>query len=264
MNEHAPGYYAVIPAPIRYDDKIPANAKLLYSEISALIGPEGCCYASNSYFAKLYKLSERTISSLISTLQDNNYIIVKLERDSSGKIERRNLFLTASAAEGHPVEENFHTPRKYFLGGIENFFQYTNTSITDIERDKEKGASPPANSKPTTDKPKVSKVLKVQETFSRWLDEVGAQWPSEDRAAVEDAFAGLVEMRQKRKRPLDTERATKILCKNLAELSKGDPREMVRLLDGAVERGWLTVYPITGGSKPAPAKPKGGRVYECL
>ena len=258
MNDGSPGYYAVIPAPVRYDDKIPANAKLLYGEISALIGPEGCCYASNSYFSKLYKLSERTISSLISVLQEHNYIIVQLERDDSGKIVRRNLFLTASAADGHPVEENFHTPRKYFLGGIENFFQYINTSNTNIERDKENGAPPPKNSKPPADK------LKVLDIFSDWLAEISGGWSPEEREAVIQAFAGLVELRSKKKKPFETELAVQLCCKNLAKLSKGDPQEMVRHLEYAIERSWLTVYPITGGGKPAPPKKTGGRVYECL
>ena len=56
MDEARPGYYAVIPADVRYDDRIPPNAKLLYGEISALIGAEGYCYASNGYFMKIYGL----------------------------------------------------------------------------------------------------------------------------------------------------------------------------------------------------------------
>ena len=256
MMEGSPGYYAVIPAPIRYDDKIPANAKLLYGEISALIGPEGYCYATNSYFAGLYKLSERTVSGLISTLQDHKYIIVVVDRDKSGKVDRRRILLTASAAEGHPVEEIFYTPRKYFREGIENNFQYTNTSITDIERDKEKSPPPPAASKPTTDK--------AQRAFDQWLDGISAHWSSDQRDDVDDAFAGFVEMRHKKKRPLSTERAVKLFCKNLEELSKGDPREMVKLIDYAIERNWMTVYPITAGGKPAAPKKSGGRVYECL
>ena len=55
MEERKPGYYAIIPSDVRYDDSIPPNAKLLYGEISALIGAEGYCFASNDYFAELYK-----------------------------------------------------------------------------------------------------------------------------------------------------------------------------------------------------------------
>ena len=193
VNEHTPSYYAVIPAPIRSDDGIPANAKLLYGEISALIGPEGFCYATNAYFAGLYKLSERTVSGLISSLQEHNYIVVQVERDKAGKVERRKILLTASAAEGHPVEEIFYTPRKYFREGIENIFQYTNTSNTVIEGEKENSAAPAADSKPPADR------LKVQAVFSEWLDGVGADWSPDARQAVEQAFAGLVELRQKLK-----------------------------------------------------------------
>lgn len=259
MADVTPSYYAVIPAPIRYDDTIPANAKLLYGEISALIGPEGYCYATNSYFANLYKLSERTVSGLISSLQEHHYVIVQVDRDKAGKVERRKILLTASAAEGHPVEEIFYTPRKYFREGIENIFQYTNTSNTDIDRDKENSAPNAASSKPRADK------VKVLEVFSGWLDGIGANWLPEERAGVEQAFAGLVELRQKLKKPLTTNRAVRLCCNNLMQLSNGDPHEMIRLLDYAVERNWLTVYPITGGGKPAAQKrPAGGRVYECL
>ena len=49
-----PNYYAIIPSNVRYSDLKP-NAKLLYGEITALSNKHGFCFASNKYFANLYK-----------------------------------------------------------------------------------------------------------------------------------------------------------------------------------------------------------------
>ena len=72
-------YYAVIPANVRYDDDIPANAKLLYGEITALCNDKGYCWASNDYFAKLYNVSSRSIIRWIKSLTDKGYIDCSVE-----------------------------------------------------------------------------------------------------------------------------------------------------------------------------------------
>lgn len=72
-------YYAVIPANVRYDDDIPANAKLLYGEITALCNDKGYCLASNDYFSNLYKVSNRSISRWIKSLTDKGYIDCSVE-----------------------------------------------------------------------------------------------------------------------------------------------------------------------------------------
>ena len=71
-------YYAIIPANIRYDKDIPANAKLLYGEITALTNEKGYCWATNNYFAELYGVSVQSISGWIKTLKDKNYITTEI------------------------------------------------------------------------------------------------------------------------------------------------------------------------------------------
>ena len=132
MDEARPGYYAIIPADVRYDDRIPPNAKLLYGEISALIGAEGYCYATNGYFMKIYGFSDSTISRLITELVKVGYIKRELEKDSSGQVVRRKLYLSVSVPQIQPPL-NFSTtsPKNLGEGGIKNKGD-TNLSNTDI------------------------------------------------------------------------------------------------------------------------------------
>lgn len=68
-------YYAIIPANVRYDKRLNANAKLLYGEITALCNQYGFCWATNSYFSKLYDVSKVTISRWINQLIDGGYVV---------------------------------------------------------------------------------------------------------------------------------------------------------------------------------------------
>lgn len=72
--EH-PNYFSVLPATVRYDKRLgKPNAKILYSEITELSTKDGYCYASNSYFAKLYDVDSTTISKWISLLVKYGYL----------------------------------------------------------------------------------------------------------------------------------------------------------------------------------------------
>lgn len=71
--EH-PNYYSILTAEVRYDERLSSLQKLLFSEITALTNKTGQCWASNSYFAKLYKVSETWVSLSIKKLCNLGYI----------------------------------------------------------------------------------------------------------------------------------------------------------------------------------------------
>lgn len=79
--EEKPNYYAIIPAEVRYDKELRANEKLMYGEITALTYKTGECWASNSYFAKLYNTTPQAISRWILNLRDKGYINLEYEKD---------------------------------------------------------------------------------------------------------------------------------------------------------------------------------------
>lgn len=80
-----PGYYAIIPANVRYDKRLKPNAKLLYGEITSLTNKEGFCWAENSYFAELFDVSPETISRWISQLFELGYVYVELLKSEGNK-----------------------------------------------------------------------------------------------------------------------------------------------------------------------------------
>lgn len=77
MNKN-PNYYAVIPANVRYCDKLKPNAKLLYGELTALTNKEGYCWASNQYFADLYNVGASAVSRWFSQLKKYGFIKVEI------------------------------------------------------------------------------------------------------------------------------------------------------------------------------------------
>ncbi len=75
-----PNYYGIIPAPVRYCEGLEANAKLLYCEITALSNKHGYCFASNQYFADLFRIHPGSISRLISSLSEHGFLRVEISK----------------------------------------------------------------------------------------------------------------------------------------------------------------------------------------
>lgn len=84
----------------------------MYSEITALSNKYGYCSASNTYFAKLYKVHKDTISDWINNLKKYGYIKVVLERkDGTKQINKRKIYINNSYIdkEPDPIGENAYT-----------------------------------------------------------------------------------------------------------------------------------------------------------
>lgn len=101
--EDKANYFAVIPANVRYDKEVTANAKLLYGEIAALSNKEGYCWASNEYFADLYEVTTKSISDWIGQLAKKGHI--KIELISNGREGRRLLLGTTKISSRYQEEK---------------------------------------------------------------------------------------------------------------------------------------------------------------
>jgi len=119
------GYYAIIPAHIRYDKRITPNAKLLYGELTALSNEKGYCWAGNQYFSDLYEVSKQSISSWIGQLRDSGYIAVQLEyKEGTKEILNRYIRILDD-----PIQNILNTPPKKLDEGIQENLIVNNTEL---------------------------------------------------------------------------------------------------------------------------------------
>lgn len=125
MVEERPNYYAIIPAQVRYDDRLKPNEKLLYGEITALSNKSGECYAGNNYFANLYEVTKETISRWIKHLKDLGYIDSKIiYKEDTKEIQKRVIIIN-----GVPIDKKINTYIPNNQEGIDKKIKENNTSI---------------------------------------------------------------------------------------------------------------------------------------
>lgn len=120
-NEY-PSYYTVIPSYIRYNKNLSYFEIVLYSEIVALSNKYGYSFASNTYFAKVFNKSTKTISRSINKMIKLNLLRVEIDKEGGN---RRNLYISLhennnilyEIAEGTmdknvntPIDNNVNTP----------------------------------------------------------------------------------------------------------------------------------------------------------
>ena len=212
-------YYAVIPANVRYDADIPANAKLLYGEITALCNQKGYCWATNEYFANLYGCSKRSISEWIAKLKEKGYIGVNIiYKDGTKEIQNRYIKIVDS-----PIEKNFHTYGKNLQYPIEEIF------YTPIEKNFHDNNTLSFNT--TKNKKKERKTC---------YDDILSSVENEE---LRELYIEYIKMRKMIKSPM-TDRALTMLINKVKDLEPSSIERQKKVLETAIVNNWKSVYPL--------------------
>ena len=131
-----PNYFGILPANVRYDKNLKPMEKILYTEISSLTNKDGYCYATNSYFSKLYEVHKNTVGAWINNLEKQGYIkTVLIYKKGTKEIIERRIYInqkidtpinekvdTYQQKDLEPINEKVDTP-------INENIEENNTSI---------------------------------------------------------------------------------------------------------------------------------------
>ena len=240
--EDKKSYFAVIPANVRYDDRLSSSEKLLYGEIIALCNEKGYCWASNNYFARLYGVTAQAVSKWVINLEKTGYISIGYKyKPNTKEIENRIIKMVSinfdevstnvSEVSINVSEVSINVDR-----GYQKKFKENNTSMNNISFSKEKNTK------------------KEKQTFiTEFLDSI-------DNAELREAYSDFIDMRKEIKAPITTERMLNTLAKKVNILAN-DTTTQIELLNEAIFNKWRSVYPI----KPKNAiQGKTGHNYGCF
>jgi hypothetical protein len=268
VEAHKPSYYAIIPSDVRYDDSISSSAKLLYGEISALIGKDGFCFASNDYFADLYKTTRETIARQLTKLEKAGHIQRVIEKSDSGQVISRKIYLRVSVPDGWGIDKNVNTPIDENVNtycqknqeGIDENVTYTDKSITVKEKDKKEKRKhkPRQEAQPLTDEELRPLVVENINQIAQ------PDWTAADKNDLYRWLMALYDPERvvKKARPVRSRLSVNGTFRKL-QLSGTNPRVMVGMLCTAIEGGWQGVQlpkQPTAPAKPPREEPE----YRCI
>ena len=126
-----PSYYSILTADVRYDEKLNASEKLLFSEITALSNKHGYCTAGNGYFSKLYNVSDRSVTRWIKHLKELGYLkYVPIYKKDSKEVDERRLYPLTNSKE--PLDKNVYGGRQKCPRPLDKNVEDNITSINNI------------------------------------------------------------------------------------------------------------------------------------
>lgn len=121
-----PSFYSIMPANLRYDERLSSAEKIFYSEITCRTNALGYCFTSNSTFAELYKKDVRTITRWVTHLNELGYIKLELVKDKNNQITQRKIYINDKGG----IDKNVHRGMDKNVGrGIDKNVLYNNINI---------------------------------------------------------------------------------------------------------------------------------------
>lgn len=118
-----PNYFGILPANVRYDKNLKPMEKILYTEISSLTNKDGYCYATNSYFSKLYEVHKNTVGTWINNLEKQGYIkTVLIYKKGTKEIIERRIYINQKIDT--PINENIEENNTSINNKINNIYLY--------------------------------------------------------------------------------------------------------------------------------------------
>lgn len=231
-------YYAIIPANVRYDDTLSANAKLLYGEITALTNEKGYCWAGNRYFADLYHVTTVTVSRWIKLLCDKGYLSTEIfYKKGTKEIEYRRMEIIGNRKI---IEQQCYDPVN----------QIDNTLPTKMLRPINENVKTPIQNCTVP----LNKNVKENNTYNNTFNITSNKKESKKKNGYDEIIDSLIEntelkdtlrefikMRKMIKAPM-TDKALKLLITKVSKM--GDVETQIEILNQSIENSWKSVYPL--------------------
>ena len=237
-------YMAYIPANVRHHETLSANAKVFYAEITALSQKEGYCFASNAYFAEQFKMSDRTVSRLISELEEYGFISVKIVKNGqTGKVLGRRIYPDIVADElvpegkiitlSHPTKLS-EPVDKLFLD------QSTELSCGSLLKNNIKNNTTGAR---TRTRKKADIDAAAKEELKAWAME---QFGEEAKEQLIPRLMDFADMRRTKQnpKPITVGRSVTLVTNGLLRFSDGSILSMLALLDQSIAKKWDLIYEL--------------------
>ena len=176
-------------------------------------------------------------------MEKRGYIKRELERDKSGQVVRRKLYLSVSAPEIQPPI-NFDTtsPQKKREGGIKND-GYTNLSNT-VKKKVKKEKPQKKNADPLNDE-------ELREVVVEAITHLASpDWGKDVKNEIFSLVMTMYDPQRvvKKARPVRSKNSVNAMFRKLRAYGGQNPHAMILMLCTAIEAGWQGVQPPAGAA----------------